>query len=66
MAAAGRAQTAVRRALVYGILFALVVVSAIGLTGLLERALGAGRLLAGGDSGLALSLAFTVIGAPLA
>lgn len=66
MAAPGRAQTAVRRALVYGILFALVVVSAIGLTGLLERALGAGRLLAGGDSGLALSLAFTVIGAPLA
>lgn len=65
MADAGRAQTAVRRILVYGILFALVVVAAIGLSGLIERAV-AGGVLTTDDSGLARSLAFTVIGAPLA
>ncbi len=66
MAGPGRAQTAVRRIIVYVILFALVVVAAIGLTGLLERAVGAGQVLTSGDSGLARSLAFTVIGLPLA
>lgn len=66
MAAPGHAQTAVRRLLVYAILFALVVLAAIGLSGLLERAIGAGQLLAVDDSGLALSLAFTVIAIPLA
>lgn len=66
MAGPGRAQTAVRRILVYGILFALIVVAAIGLAGLIERALAGGGVLTTGDSGLARSLAFTVIGAPLA
>lgn len=66
MAAPGRAQTAVRRLLVYAILFAVVVIAAIGLSGLLERAIGAGQLLDVDDSGLALSLAFTVIAVPLA
>ncbi|MEU1970930.1 DUF5671 domain-containing protein [Microbacterium sp. NPDC019599] len=67
MAGAGRAQTAVRRILVYAILYALVIIAGIGLAGLLERALDAGSTLVDDDStGLALSLAFTVIAAPLA
>ncbi len=66
MAATGRAQTVVRRLLVYGILFALVTVAASGLSGIIERAIAGGAVLTTDDSGLALSLAFTVIGAPLA
>ena len=47
----GGARTVVRRIILFVILFALVVVAAIGLSGLLERHLGAGRLLAGDDAG---------------
>ncbi|KIS27236.1 hypothetical protein TV39_11970 [Arthrobacter sp. SPG23] len=65
--AAGSAQPAVRRLIVYTLLFALVVVTAIGLSGLLGRVLGAGTVLVAGDvAGLARSLAFTLIGGPMA
>lgn len=65
--AAGSAQRTVRRLIVYTILFALVTVAAIGLGGLLERVLEAGTpLVGGGIAGLALSLAFALIGGPLA
>lgn len=64
--ASARAQTTVRRILVCGILFALMVVAAVGLVGLVDRLLSAGAVVAGPDVGLAQSLAFTVIGAPLA
>ncbi len=60
------AGTVVRRILVYVILLALVVITAIGVSGLLERVLGAGRELVADDAGLAASLAFTFIGGPLA
>lgn len=64
---AGSAQRTVRRLIVYTILFALVTVAAIGVGGLLERALEAGTpLVGGGIEGLALSLAFALIGGPLA
>lgn len=66
MATPGSAQTAVRRILVYVILFALVVVTAVGLTGLLERAIGFSRELASDQAGLAMALAFTFIAGPLA
>ena len=46
--AAGSAQPTVRRLIVYTLLFALVVVAAIGLSGLLGRLLGAGTVLVGG------------------
>jgi len=62
----GRAQTVVRRIIVFVLLLTLVVIAAIGLAGLIERIIGAGATLAGDDAGLARSLAFTVIGAPLA
>ena len=65
-APSGRAQTVVRRIIVFVILFALVAVAAGGLSGLLEQAIGASQVLAADDSGLARSLAFTLIGAPLA
>ncbi|MDT0180332.1 DUF5671 domain-containing protein [Microbacterium sp. ARD31] len=61
----GRAQSAVRRVLVYVILFALVIVTANGLAGLLEMLFSTGRVLSGGDDLLARSLAFTFIGGPL-
>jgi len=65
--AAGSAQPTVRRLIVYTLLFALVVVTAIGLSGLLGRLLGAGTVLVAGDvAGLARSLAFTLIGGPMA
>ncbi|WP_307036054.1 DUF5671 domain-containing protein [Arthrobacter sp. B3I4] len=61
------AQVKVRRLVVFVLLFALVVVAANGLSGLLERLLRSGQVLAGeGVAGLALSLAFTLIGGPLA
>lgn len=65
---AGRsAQRTVRRLIVYVLLFVLVVIAATGLGGLLGRLAVAGSELAADDvSGLALSLAFTLIGAPLA
>ena len=65
--AAGSAQPTVRRLIVYTLLFALVVVAAIGLSGLMGRLLGAGTVVVGGDvAGLARSLAFTLIGGPMA
>lgn len=61
------AQPTVRRLIVYTLLFALVVIGAIGLSGLLGRLLDTGAVLAAGDiAGLARSLAFTLIGGPLA
>ena len=62
----GRAQSAVRRIIVLGILFALVIVAAIGLSGLLTRVLDSGRTLVPDDAGLARSLAFTFIAGPVA
>ncbi|GAA1968163.1 DUF5671 domain-containing protein [Microbacterium deminutum] len=63
---AGGAGTVVRRIILFTILYALVVVAAIGLSGLIERAIGTDRTIAGDDAGLARSLAFTLIGVPLA
>ncbi|WP_346960728.1 DUF5671 domain-containing protein [uncultured Arthrobacter sp.] len=63
----GSAQAKVRRLIVFVLLFALVMIAANGLSGLVERLLRAGQVLAGeGIAGLALSLAFTLIGGPLA
>lgn len=63
----GSAQGSVRRLIVYTILFALVSIAAIGIAGLLERLLQLGdRVAIGDDTGLALSLAFALIGGPLA
>ena len=63
--AAGPVQAKVRRLVVFVLLFALVVIAANGLSGLLERLLRSGQGLAGGGvAGLALSLAFTQIGGP--
>ena len=65
--ATGTAQAKVRRLVVFVLLFALVMIAANGLSGLVERLLRAGQVLAGeGIAGLALSLAFTLIGGPLA
>lgn len=64
--ATGRAQTVVRRIIVFVLLLTLVVIAAIGIAGLIERIIGAGATLAGDDAGLARSLAFAIIGAPLA
>ena len=61
------AQRTVRRLITYALLFALVVTAAVGLSGLLGRLLLAGTELASDDvSGLARSLAFALIGGPLA
>ncbi|GAB4099948.1 DUF5671 domain-containing protein [Sinomonas halotolerans] len=61
------ATAAVRRIIVYLLLAALVVIAASGLSGLLAMALDTGTVLAGTRTReLALSLAFTVIGGPLA
>ncbi|GAA2198418.1 DUF5671 domain-containing protein [Sinomonas flava] len=58
---------AVRRLILYVLLFALVVIAASGLSGLVTRTLPSGQVLAGeATAGLAQSLAFTVIGVPLA
>lgn len=63
----GSAQAKVRRLVVFVLLFALVMIAANGFSGLVERLLRADRVLAGeGIAGLALSLAFTLIGGPLA
>lgn len=65
--APGSAQAKVRRLVVFVLLFALVLIAANGLSGLLERLFRSGQVLAGeGVAGLALSLAFTLIGGPLA
>ncbi|WP_448811595.1 DUF5671 domain-containing protein [Agromyces bauzanensis] len=64
---AGSAQRTVRRLIVYTILFALVTIAAIGIAGLFERLLELGdRVAIGGVTDLALSLAFALIGGPLA
>jgi hypothetical protein len=61
------AQNTVRRLIVYGLLFVLVVITVIGVAGLLGRLLDAGTPLArGGAADLALWLAFALIGGPLA
>ena len=61
------AQPTVRRVIVFVLLFALVVIAAIGLSGLLGRLLDAGNALASSDvTGLARSLAFTLIAGPFA
>ena len=63
--AGSTAQAKVRRLVVYVLLAALVVIAANGAGGLLERAL-TGQVLAGeGIAGLALSLAFALVGGPL-
>ena len=63
----GSAQRTVRRLITYLLLFALVVIAAVGLSGLLGRLLAGGTELATGDvAGLARSLAFALIGGPLA
>lgn len=64
--ASGGAGTVVRRILVLVILFALVVIAANGIIGLLERLFDAGQVVVDDESGLARSLAFALIGAPLA
>ncbi|MGZ8804270.1 MAG: DUF5671 domain-containing protein [Microbacterium sp.] len=64
--AVGRAQSVVRRVIVFVILFALVVIAATGVSGLLDRLIGASQVLFADDTELALSLAFALIGAPLA
>ncbi|GAB3129771.1 DUF5671 domain-containing protein [Glaciibacter psychrotolerans] len=61
------AQGVVRRLIVFILLFTLVVIVAIGLSGLLGRLLDTSVTLAGSDvTGLAQSLAFTFIAGPLA
>jgi hypothetical protein len=60
------ASGAARRLVVFALLFALVVLAAVGVSGLLGRVLDAGSELAGTDvTGLARSLAFTLIAGPL-
>ncbi|MHA7263624.1 DUF5671 domain-containing protein [Arthrobacter sp. TMN-37] len=61
------AQPVLRRLIVFTLLFALVVIGAGGLSGLLGRIFNAGDVLVADDvAGLARSLAFTLIGGPLA
>ncbi len=63
----GTTQGTVRRLIVYTLLFALVTIAAVGIAGLLARLLELGdRLAVGGVADLALSLAFALIGGPLA
>ncbi len=63
----GSAQPVLRRLIVYTLLFALVMISANGVSGLLWRMLDAGDVLVAQDTtGLARSLAFTLVGGPLA
>jgi uncharacterized protein DUF5671 len=62
----GGVQT-VRRVITYLLLLTMVIIAAIGVSGLLERALDAGSTLVASDnSGLAQSLAFALIAGPLA
>ncbi|WP_255768798.1 DUF5671 domain-containing protein [Pseudarthrobacter sulfonivorans] len=64
---AGSAQATLRRLILYVLLFALVVITAVGLSGLLERLFSTGAVVASTDvAGVARSLAFTLIGGPLA
>jgi hypothetical protein len=60
-------QTLVRRLVAHTLLFALVVVAGIGLSGLLGRLIDPREVVVAGDNtGLAQSLAFALIGGPLA
>ncbi|MFJ5861157.1 DUF5671 domain-containing protein [Pseudarthrobacter sp. NPDC092439] len=64
---AGSSLATLRRLIQYGLLFALVVIMANGLSGLLTRLFAAPGTLASADvASLALALAFTLIGGPLA
>jgi len=63
----GTAGQTVRRFVVVVLLFTLVTIAASGLSGLLGRLLDAGSVIADGDTtGLATSLAFTLVAGPLA
>jgi hypothetical protein len=62
----GRAQSVVRRIIVFVILFALVTIAATGLSGLIGRVIGASQVIFADDTELALFLAFSLVGAPLA
>ncbi len=63
----GSSQSVLRRLIFYALLFALVVIAASDLTGLLERLFTTGAVLASaGVAELARALAFTLIGGPLA
>lgn len=55
----------VRRFFQYLLLTGLLVAAASGVTGLLGRLLDLGRTMVGGDSGLALQLALTIVALPL-
>lgn len=59
------AQGTVRRLIVYTLLLVLAVITATGVSGLLGRLLEGRPDVAGGAGGLALSLAFALIGGPL-
>jgi hypothetical protein len=56
---------AIRRFFQYALLFALLVVTSVGLSGLLGRALDRAPIVALDDTALARNLAFTVVGLPL-
>lgn len=59
------AQGTVRRLIVYTLLLVLAVITATGVSGLLGRLLEGRPDVAGGAGGLALSLAFALVGGPL-
>jgi hypothetical protein len=56
----------VRRVIVFVLLFALVTIAAMGIVGLIERAIGGDAVLVLDDAGFARALAFALIGAPVA
>lgn len=65
---AGRGRSdgrSLRRFFQYVLLYGLLVVVAVGLSGLLDRLFDRSALVAGDRTGLALSIAFTVVGLPL-
>lgn len=55
----------IRRFFQYGTQYLVLMLSAVGLSGLLGRMLSRSSALAGGESDLALDIAFTVVGVPL-
>lgn len=61
----GGGQAVVRRILLLAILFALITISATGVSGLVERLIDVNRAAVDGVAPLARSLAFALIGAPL-
>lgn len=64
--AQGSTQGTVRRLIVFTLLFALVSITATGVAGLLARLFETRPEFGTGPAGLALSLAFTLVGGPLA